>query len=107
MDDHAYPFHPRSAEQKERRTNVRQPDGRSHVPYVYSDEIIIAVNAALATGRPLLLRGTPGSGKSTLARDAALALDRDFFEKVITSHTSATDLLWEFDAVARLSDAGP
>lgn len=105
MNELAYPFHPRLAEQEVRRTDVTYPDGRRHVPYVYSDEIVLAVNAALTIHRPLLLRGTPGCGKSTLARDVALALGRDFDEQVITSRTTATDLLWEFDAMARLSDA--
>jgi MoxR-like ATPase len=106
MNEARYPFHPRIGEQLERRTGIRR-DGREHIPYHYSDDIIVAVNAALATRRPLLLRGAPGCGKSTLARDVALALDRDFDEKVITSRTTATDLLWEFDAIARLSDTGP
>jgi MoxR-like ATPase len=106
MNEARYPFHPRVEEQLARRTGVLR-DGREHIPYFYSDDIVVAVNAALATRRPLLLRGAPGCGKSTLARDVALALDREFDEKVITSRTTATDLLWEFDAVGRLSDTGP
>lgn len=107
MNEAAFPFHPNSAEQLARRTAMAHSDGRRHIPYVYSEDIVLAVNAALSTRRPLLLRGAPGCGKSTLARDVAIALDRDFEEKVITSRTTATDLQWEFDAVARLSDAGP
>lgn len=107
MNEISYPFHPRTAEQLARRTDVICADGRRHIPYVYTDAIVMAVNAALATRRPLLLRGAPGCGKSTLARDVAIAMDREFAEKVITSHTRATDLLWEFDAVGRLSDSGP
>jgi|JI6StandDraft_1071083.scaffolds.fasta_scaffold134175_2 MoxR-like ATPase len=107
MNETVFPFRPNTAEQLQRRLGAVRQDGRSHIPYVYSDEIVVAVNAALATRRPLLLRGAPGCGKSTVARDVAFALDRDFDEKVITSRTTATDLLWEFDAVGRLSDAAP
>jgi MoxR-like ATPase len=106
MNEQLYPFRPRMPDQLARRTGVVR-DHREHIPYVYSDDIVMAVNAALATRRPLLLRGAPGCGKSTLARDAALALDREFAEKVVTSRTTATDLQWEFDAVGRLSDAAP
>lgn len=107
MNEAAFPFHPNTADQLARRKGAVRPDGRRHIPYVYSSDIVLAINAALATRRPLLLRGKPGCGKSTLARDVAYALDRDFEEQVITSRTTATDLLWEFDAVGRLSDAGP
>ena len=106
MSEAAYPFNPNTGDQLNRRSTFTRSDGSGYVPYIYSDDIVLAVNAALATRRPLLLRGVPGCGKSTLARDVALALDREFDEKVITSRTTATDLLWEFDAVARLSDAG-
>jgi len=102
MNEELLRFHPRVGDQLARREAAS-----GHIPYEYTDEIIIAVNAALATQRPLLLRGAPGSGKSTLARDVALALDLSFDEKVITSRTSAADLLWTFDAVRRLSDTQP
>jgi MoxR-like ATPase len=99
------PFQPGSEEQLARRTDTRRSDGRWPVPYVYTPDIEVAVNAALVTDRPLLLRGEPGSGKSTLARDVALALGRSYYEETITSRTTAADLLWRFDAVARLGDA--
>jgi MoxR-like ATPase len=73
--------------------------------YVYSRKIILAVNLALATERPLLVAGPPGSGKSTLARNVAEVLDWKYYEKVITSRTQARDLQWRFDALRRLSDA--
>lgn len=107
MNEATYKFHPRTGDQLARRTDVRLPNGRHHIPYVYSDDLVLAVNAALATGRPLLLRGTPGCGKSTVARDIAFALDRAYFEEVITSRTAAVDLQWRFDTVGRLSDTGP
>jgi MoxR-like ATPase len=73
--------------------------------YVYDEELVLAVNVALATGRPLLLRGRPGTGKSSLARAVALQLRRRFYPRTISSRTQARDLLWTVDDVARLSDA--
>lgn len=64
-----------------------------------------AIRAALTTGRPLLLRGEPGTGKSQLARAAAHVLRRPWLTAVVTSQSSSEDLLWEFDAVARLGNA--
>jgi MoxR-like ATPase len=81
------------------------PDGRNGQTYVIDPEVAFAVEVALATGRPLLLRGEPGSGKSSLA--AYVARDRGwrYYEHVVTSRTTARDLLWSFDAVRRLADA--
>ncbi len=73
--------------------------------YVYNDDIVLAVNVALATGRPLLIRGPSGGGKSSLALNVARVLDRRFYEKVISSRTQARDLLWEVDHLRRLQDA--
>ena len=64
-----------------------------------------AIRAALASNRPLLVRGDPGTGKSQLARAAAQVLDREFLSHVITAHTEIQDLWYEFDAVGRLSKA--
>jgi MoxR-like ATPase len=66
---------------------------------------IYALKTALAAQRPLLLRGEPGTGKSQLARAAAYALKRMFIYEVIDAHTESQDLLWRFDAVARLAEA--
>ena len=63
-----------------------------------------ALKTALAARRPLLLRGDPGTGKSQLARAAAIVLKRLFVYDVITAHTESQDLLWRFDAVARLAE---
>lgn len=73
--------------------------------YVYTDRIVLAVNIALVTNRPLLLRGLPGSGKSSLAHNVARILGRRYYQAVITSRTQARDLLWTFDALHRLRDA--
>jgi MoxR-like ATPase len=73
--------------------------------HVFTNDSIAAINAALAAGRPLLVRGEPGTGKSQLARAAAVGLRRVFLSKVIDSRTEARDLQFTFDAVARLADA--
>jgi MoxR-like ATPase len=80
-------------------------DLRDGSVYVYEDEIELAVNVALATGRPLLVCGPPGSGKSSLAPNVARVKGWRYLEQVISSTTQARDLLWTFDAVARLRDA--
>jgi MoxR-like ATPase len=74
-------------------------------PYVFTQDITLAVNAAIATGRVLLVEGLPGNGKSSLANAVAQVLQWRFYERVITSRTAARDLLWEFDALQRLADA--
>ena len=79
----------------------RSPQGR----YVFSDEITLAVNVALATGRPLLVRGTSGSGKTSLARALAPLLGCGYHEAVVTGRTQARDLLWQTDLLRRLQDA--
>jgi MoxR-like ATPase len=73
--------------------------------HLFSAVEIRAVNAAIAAGRPLLVRGEPGTGKSQLARAAAKQLGWAFVKHVIDSHSESRDLLWTFDAVKRLADA--
>jgi MoxR-like ATPase len=73
--------------------------------HVFDRDSVDAVNAALAAGRPLLVRGEPGTGKSQLARAAATALGRVLVTTVIDARTEARDLLWTFDAVTRLAEA--
>lgn len=80
-------------------------DDRANPPYVFDDDVVLRINVALATGRPLLVRGEPGTGKSTLARATALCMQRRYYEEVITSRTQASDLLWTVDLVQRLHDA--
>ena len=69
------------------------------------DQLRLAVDVALATGRPLLLRGEPGSGKSSLAAFLARNLSWRYYEHVVSSRTTAQDLLWSFDSMRRLADA--
>lgn len=73
--------------------------------HVFEPAHIDALRAAEAAGRPLLVRGDPGTGKSQLAHAAAHAAGRMFIPFVVDSRTEASDLLWHFDAVARLADA--
>jgi len=80
-------------------------DRRDGLIYVYTDEIELTINVALATGRPILLRGPSGSGKSSLARNVALRLKRRYYEEVITSKSQHTDLQWRFDLLRRFRDA--
>lgn len=73
--------------------------------HVFDAPSVHAVNAALASGRPLLLRGEPGTGKSQLARAAAERLGRPFVSQVVDARTEAQDLQYTFDTVARLAEA--
>ena len=87
---------------------VRHSGGDRRDGFVYdyhTDDIELRVNVALATTRPLLLRGPSGSGKSSLARNVAIRLGRRYYEQVVTSSTQHTDLLWSFDALRRFHDA--
>ncbi|WP_433622926.1 AAA family ATPase [Nocardia sp. CA-120079] len=81
------------------------PDRRDGLVYIMSEYVDFAVRVALATGRPLLLRGEPGSGKSSLAAFIARERRWRYYEHVVTSRTQARDLLWTFDSVRRLGDA--
>jgi MoxR-like ATPase len=65
----------------------------------------LAIEAALAACRPLLVRGEPGVGKTQLAAAAARVLKRPLVQKVVDSRTESGDLLWEYDAVMRLAEA--
>ncbi|HEX4611500.1 MAG TPA: MoxR family ATPase [Urbifossiella sp.] len=80
------------------------PDG-SPCRHEFDAESIGAVNAALAAGRPLLVRGEPGLGKTQLAEAAAVGLQRAYLPYVVDSRTEHRDLLWRFDAVRRLAAA--
>ncbi len=73
--------------------------------YVATDDLMMAVNAALALERPLLIKGEPGTGKTMLALEVAQALGRPLFEWHIKSTTKAQHGLYEYDAVSRLRDS--
>ncbi len=73
--------------------------------YVATDDLMMAVNAALALERPLLIKGEPGTGKTMLALEVAKALKRPLFEWHIKSTTKAQHGLYEYDAVSRLRDS--
>ncbi|WP_295437569.1 MoxR family ATPase [uncultured Thiodictyon sp.] len=73
--------------------------------HVFAEPDAYAIAAAIAAGRPLLVRGEPGVGKSQLARAAAVVCGRLFVSEVVHSRSEPQDLQWRFDAVARLGEA--
>jgi MoxR-like ATPase len=73
--------------------------------YVATDDLRVAVNAAIALERPLLIKGEPGTGKTVLAVEVAKALGLPLLEWHIKSTTKATQGLYEYDAVTRLRDS--
>jgi len=72
--------------------------------YVATDDLKVAVNAAIQLQRPLLIKGEPGTGKSVLAAEVARALGARLIEWHIKSTTKAQQGLYEYDAVSRLRD---
>jgi len=73
--------------------------------YVATDDLKIAVNAAIALERPLLIKGEPGTGKTVLAYEIAKALDAPLITWHIKSTTKAQQGLYEYEAVTRLRDS--
>lgn len=73
--------------------------------YVSTDDLTVAVNAAIALERPLLVKGEPGTGKTELAKQVATALGVPLMEWNIKSTTKAQQGLYEYDAVSRLRDS--
>lgn len=73
--------------------------------YVSTDDLTVAVNAAIALQRPLLVKGEPGTGKTELALQVAKALNLPILEWNIKSTTKAQQGLYEYDAVSRLRDS--
>ena len=73
--------------------------------YIADKDLMVAVNAAIALERPLLVKGEPGTGKTELARQVATALGLDMIEWSIKSTTKAQQGLYEYDAVSRLRDS--
>ena len=73
--------------------------------YVATDDLIMAVNAAVTLERPLLVKGEPGTGKTELARQVATALNMPIIEWHVKSTTKAQQGLYDYDAVSRLRDS--
>jgi MoxR-like ATPase len=73
--------------------------------YVATDDLRIAVNAAIALERPLLIKGEPGTGKTILAHEVAQAIGAPLIEWHIKSTTKAQQGLYDYDAVSRLRDS--
>ncbi|MEZ5907645.1 MAG: MoxR family ATPase [Hyphomicrobiaceae bacterium] len=73
--------------------------------YVATEDLKVAVNAAITLERPLLIKGEPGTGKSVLAAEVAKALSTPLIEWHIKSTTKAQQGLYEYDAVSRLRDS--
>ena len=82
-----------------------QNDHHEDYTYVFEPQALNAIKAAVLINRPLLVKGKPGSGKSQLAKAAAAYLGRCFIPYVVSAKTESQNLLWSFDAVARLADA--
>jgi MoxR-like ATPase len=73
--------------------------------YIATPDLMVAVNAAIALARPLLIKGEPGTGKTVLAEEIARSLGRPLLRWHIKSTTKAQHGLYEYDAVARLRDS--
>ncbi|MBT8085245.1 MAG: MoxR family ATPase [Woeseia sp.] len=73
--------------------------------YIATEDLMMAINAAVTLQRPILIKGEPGTGKTQLAIEVASALQRPLFEWHIKSTTKAQQGLYEYDAVARLRDS--
>ncbi len=73
--------------------------------YITTDDLSMAVNAAVTLERPILIKGEPGTGKTQLAMEVAQSLGKPLYEWHIKSTTKAQQGLYEYDAVARLRDS--
>ncbi len=73
--------------------------------YIASEDLKVAINAAIALEKPLLVKGEPGTGKTQLAHEAAKSLNSDLIAWHIKSTTTAQQGIYEYDAVSRLRDS--
>jgi MoxR-like ATPase len=94
-------FTPKSTQALPLKAHGTWPPSSHH----FDERSIRAVNTAIAAGRPLLLRGEPGIGKSQLARAVAVELGVPFLCHVVDERSERDELLYSFDAVARLAEA--
>jgi len=83
-------------------TDQQRFDGTSS--YIATEDLKVAVNAAVTLRRPLLVKGEPGTGKTVLATEVAKAMGAPLIEWNVKSTTKAQQGLYEYDAVARLRD---
>ena len=88
-----------------KKVQLKAMGARKGVPHIFEQGDIDVVNSAIATRRPLLLRGEPGMGKSQLARAVAQQTGRAFVSVVVDARTEPYDLRYRFDAVRRLGVA--
>ena len=75
--------------------------------YIATEDLKVAVNAAVTLRRPLLVKGEPGTGKTVLAQEVAQSLGAPLIEWNVKSTTTAQQGLYEYDAVARRVPRGP
>ena len=73
--------------------------------YIATEDLRIAVNAALTLQRPLLIKGEPGTGKTVLAEEVSIALNMKLITWHVKSTTKAQQGLYEYDAITRLRDS--
>lgn len=73
--------------------------------YVSTEDLTLAVNAAITLGRPLLIKGEPGTGKTQLAEEVARSIKAPLYRWHVKSTTKAQQGLYEYDAVSRLRDS--
>lgn len=87
------------------RSDSTTTDLRDGSIYHWHEDLRLATEVALVTGRPLLLKGEPGGGKSSWAAYVARNLGWRYYDHVVTAKTQAQDLLYQFDLLRRLNDA--
>lgn len=114
MDNKEKPNYEYTGESQPPQGGTKDPEQRVYYPYLPSDDLIEAVNLAIALERPLLLEGEPGCGKTRLAGAVAYEFTQkylqegkwwDYYTWNIKSTTRARDGLYRYDAIARLRDA--
>ena len=98
-------FDPKEPAKSKRVEAERVADRAPPHTFLFDDAVVLAINVALATTRPLLLRGLSGVGKSSVARAVAWHRDWSYLQITVTSRTMARDFLYQIDDLRRLQDA--